>query len=64
VVVRGDPGIEINTHLGLVGVDHNQAGVISTAARAVNAIAAVCAAPPGLLGAQDLPAAYARTMMW
>jgi len=64
VVVRGDPGIEINTHLGLAGIDHNQAGVISTAARAVNAIAAVCDAAPGLLGAQDLPAAYARTMMW
>lgn len=64
VVVRGDPGIEINTHLGLAGIDHNQAGVISTAARAVNAIDAVCAAPPGLLGAQDLPAAYARSVMW
>lgn len=64
VVVRGDPGIEINTHLGLAGIDHNQAGVIATAARAVNAIDAVCAAPPGLLGAQDLPAAYARSVMW
>jgi hypothetical protein len=64
VVVRGDPGIEINTHLGLAGIDHNQAGVISTAARAVNAIDAVCHAPPGLLSAQDLPAAYARTLMW
>ena len=64
VVVRGNPGIEINTHLGLGGVDHNQAGVISTAARAVNAIDAVCAAPPGLLGAHDLPAAYARAVMW
>ncbi|MEX0580210.1 MAG: dihydrodipicolinate reductase [Mycobacterium sp.] len=64
VVVRGDPGIEINTHLGLAGIDHNQAGVISTAARAVNAIEAVCAAPPGLLDAQDLPAAYARSVMW
>lgn len=64
VVVRGDPGIEINTHLGLAGVDHNAAGVISTAARAINAIDAVCAAPPGLLGAQDLPAAYARSLMW
>lgn len=64
VVVRGDPGIEINTHLGLAGIDHNQAGVISTAARAVNAIDAVCTAPPGLLGAQDLPADYARSVMW
>jgi hypothetical protein len=63
VVVRGEPGVEINTHLGLDGVDHNEAGVISTAARAVNAIGAVCAAAPGLLAAQDLPVAYARNVM-
>ena len=45
VVVRGNPGVEINTHLGLDGVDHNQGGVISTAARAVNAIHDVCSTP-------------------
>ena len=56
VVVRGNPGVEINTHLGLDGVDHNQGGVISTAARAVNAIHDVCAAPPGLMAVKDLPA--------
>ena len=60
VVVRGDPGVEINTHLGLDGVDHNEGGVIATAARAVNAIDAVCAAAPGLLAAYELPAAHAR----
>lgn len=64
VVVRGNPGVEINTHLGLDGVDHNQGGVISTAARAVNAIPAVCEAPAGLLAAEDLPAAYAGSVMW
>ncbi len=64
VVVHGDPGVEINTHLGLDGVDHNQGGVISTAARAVNAIDDACAAPPGLLAARDLPAAHARHVMW
>lgn len=63
VVVRGEPGVEINTHLGLDGVDHNEAGVISTAARAVNAIDAVCAAAPGLLAARDLPVAHARNVM-
>ena len=40
------------THLGLGGVDHNDGGVL-TAARAVNAIDAVCAAPPGLLSVKD-----------
>lgn len=64
VVVRGNPGIEINTHLGLDGVDHNQGGVIATAARAVNAIDAACDAPPGLLAAKDLPAGHAHTVMW
>lgn len=64
VVVRGNPGVEINTHLGLDGVDHNDGGVISTAARAVNAIDAVCAAPPGLLSVTDLPAAHADRVMW
>lgn len=64
VVVRGDPGVEINTHLGLDGVDHNQGGVISTAARAVNAIHNVCAAPPGLVAVKDLQAAHADNVMW
>lgn len=64
VVVRGNPGVEINTHLGLDGVDHNDGGVISTAARAVNAIDAVCAAPPGLLAVKDLPAVHADAVMW
>ncbi|MCB0942457.1 MAG: dihydrodipicolinate reductase [Mycobacterium sp.] len=64
VVVRGDPGVEINTHLGLDGVDHNQGGVISTAARAVNAVHDVCAAPPGLMAVKDLPTAHADAVMW
>ena len=64
VVVRGTPGVELNTHLGLDGVDHNDGGVISTAARAVNAIDAVCAAPPGLLAVKDLPATHADRVMF
>ena len=64
VVVEGSPGVEINAHLGRRGVDHNEAGVIATAARAVNAIEAVCEAPSGLLSACDLPASLARNLMW
>lgn len=64
VVVDGDPGIEINTHVG-IGIDHNQGGVIATAARAVNAISAVCAAPAGILAADDLrPTDHLRGTMW
>jgi hypothetical protein len=64
VTVSGDPGVEINAHVGLNGVDHNQGGVIATAARAVNAIDPVCNAASGLLAAKDLPAAHIHGVMW
>jgi 2,4-diaminopentanoate dehydrogenase len=65
VVIDGSPGVEINAHVGLHGVDHNEGGVIATAARAVNAIDAVCGARPGILAAADLlPTAHARGAMW
>ncbi|MGX9790117.1 NAD(P)H-dependent amine dehydrogenase family protein [Mycobacterium sp. MMS18-G62] len=64
VTVTGDPGVQINTHVGLDGVDHNQGGVIATAARAVNAIDPVCSAASGLLAAKDLPAGHIRGVMW
>ena len=35
--------------------DHNEAGILGTAMRIVNAIPAVCAAPPGLVSPLDLP---------
>jgi hypothetical protein len=63
-VVTGHPGIEINTHVGLDGVDHNEAGVIATAAKVVNAIPAVCAAPPGLLSLRDLPVSQVRGVLF
>jgi 2,4-diaminopentanoate dehydrogenase len=55
VVVTGRPGVEINAHVGSGELDQNDGGVISTAAKVVNAIAAVCAAPPGLVALRDLP---------
>jgi hypothetical protein len=64
VTIAGDPGVEINAHVGLAGVDHNQGGVIATAARAVNMIEPVCTAPTGLLAAKDLPAAHIGGVMW
>lgn len=65
VVVDGSPGVEINTHVGRAHIDHNQAGVIATAARAVNAIGAACAAPAGILAAHDLrPLDHTRGVMW
>lgn len=64
VVVEGWPGIEVNSHLGLGDVAETHAGVVSTAARIVNAIDAVCEAQPGLLTVNDLPVAQARGVMY
>jgi len=63
VVVSGRPGVEINTHVGLGGTDHNEAGVIATAMKAVNAIPVVCAAAPGLVSLRDLPVSQVRGLM-
>jgi hypothetical protein len=63
VVVAGRPGVEINTHVGLDGTDHNEAGVIATAMKAVNAIPAVCAAPHGLVSLRDLPISQVSGLM-
>jgi hypothetical protein len=63
VVITGNPGVEVNVHLGLEGIDHNVAGVVATAAKAVNAIPAVCAAPPGLVSLRDLPVSQVRGLM-
>ena len=63
VVVAGRPGVEINTHVGLDGIDHNEAGVIATAMKAVNVIPVVCAAPPGLISLRDLPISQVHGIM-
>jgi len=63
VVVAGRPGVEINAHVGLGGTDHNEAGVMATAMKAVNAIPVVCAAPPGLVSLRDLPVSQVRGLM-
>lgn len=65
VVVEGDPGVELNTHVGGRGTDHNIGGVVATAARAVNVIDAVCRAQAGILAAHDLRAVdHLRGTMW
>ncbi len=62
-MIKGVPGVEINTHVGDERTDHNEAGIIATAGKAVNAIPAVCAAPPGLMHRSDLPVAQAHGLM-
>jgi hypothetical protein len=65
VVIEGEPGVEINTHVGGSGTDHNQGGVIATAARPLSAVETVCTAPAGILAAHDLrPLDHLRGVMW
>lgn len=63
VVVTGRPGVEINAHVGSGDIDQNEGGVIATAAKAVNSVAAVCAAAPGLVALRDLPIAQVHGLM-
>lgn len=65
VVVEGEPRVEINTHVSHPMLDSTDAGCISTAGRAVNAIDWVCRAPQGLIAVEDIPlSATMRGVMW
>jgi 4-hydroxy-tetrahydrodipicolinate reductase len=55
VLVKGVPGMRVEFEFWDEHGDHAVGGVVLTATRLVNAIPAVCAAPPGLLSALDLP---------
>jgi hypothetical protein len=63
VEVEGEPVMRIDfTHHGEAG-DHNVSGMIVTAMRLVNAVHAVCDAPPGLVFAKDLPPITGRGLV-
>lgn len=63
VQVTGEPVMTVElTHHGEHG-DHNVSGMITTAMRLVNSVAAVVAAPPGLVTALDLPLVTGRGLM-
>lgn len=65
VVVEGEPRIEVSTHLSHPTLDVTDAGCVSTAARAVNAIDWVCRAPAGLIAVADIPPTeLIRGLMW
>ena len=57
IVIEGEPRVVTDVqYIGSDG-DHNTGGLIATAMRLVNAIPAVCEAPPGLLSVFDIPLA-------
>jgi len=63
IEIAGDPSWRCD--LGMVGADgdHNSGGLLATAMRLLNAIPAVCAAPPGLLVPADLPLITGRGLL-
>jgi 4-hydroxy-tetrahydrodipicolinate reductase len=60
VLVKGVPGMRCDFEFWDERGDHAVGGVVLTATRLVNAIPAVCEAPPGLLSALDLPLVTGR----
>lgn len=63
VLVKGVPGMRCEYEFWDEHGDHAVGGVVLTATRLVNAIPAVCAAPPGLLSALDLPLITGRGLL-
>ena len=65
VVVEGEPRIEVHTTLSHPVLDVTDAGCVSTAARAVNAIDWVCRAPAGVIAVDEIPPTeLIRGLMW
>ncbi|MDL9936176.1 diacylglycerol kinase [Gordonia sp. ABSL1-1] len=63
IVVSGEPQMQVEfSHHGENG-DHNVSGMIVTAMRLVNSVAAVVDAPPGLITALDLPQVFGRGLV-
>lgn len=63
VLVKGVPGMKCDYEFWDEHGDHAVGGVVLTATRLVNAIPAVCDAPPGLLSALDLPLVTGRGLL-
>jgi 2,4-diaminopentanoate dehydrogenase len=63
ILVEGSPTMKCELELTDRAGDHNAAGLTVTAMRLLNAIPAVCDAPPGLLSTLDLPLVTGRHLM-
>jgi 2,4-diaminopentanoate dehydrogenase len=55
IEITGEPSYALDLCLSSPNGDHNHAGLVATAARVVNAIPDVVAAPPGISTTLDLP---------
>jgi hypothetical protein len=63
ILVSGNPTMKCELELLGEDGDHNTGGLLATAMRLLNAIPAVCDAPPGLLSTLDLPLVTGRNLM-
>jgi len=63
VVIEGSPAMTCELLMRGEDGDHNTGNLVATAMRILNAIPAVCAAPPGLLSALDLPLVTGRGLL-
>jgi hypothetical protein len=55
IAIEGTPNLSCELTVGASSATASQEGMVATAMRIVNAIPAVCAAPPGLVSSLDLP---------
>jgi hypothetical protein len=60
IVVDGDPAMHCDLVIGTSNETASAEGMVATAMRVVNAIPAVCEAPPGLASSLDLPLTLPR----
>ena len=63
VLIEGQPRMRCNFELLGADGDHNEGGLVATAMRLLNAIPAVCDAPPGMLSILDLPLITGRHLV-
>ena len=63
IIIEGVPRMVCRLDMEDEHGDHAVGGVVLTATRLVNAIPAVCDAPPGLLSALDLPLITGRGLL-
>lgn len=63
VALHGSPNYTLDLQMMGEDGDHNTAGLLGTAMRVLNAVPAVCEAPPGMLSVLDLPIVPGRHLL-
>jgi 4-hydroxy-tetrahydrodipicolinate reductase len=63
ITIEGSPSFTCTLEMLGSDGDHNTGGLVATGMRIINAIPAVCAAPPGVLSTLDLPLVTGRGLL-